>query len=388
MRSKKGFVVTQQMVVMILSVVIIAFLIIMALFYFGDIRGKQRQANLLDLEQGVRGITEVLATKLGSTDGLQLSLGGLNGETVCFFDLDHVDTILGDPLFGQDYPLVRDSLSSDKSKNMFFIHTDGTIEPLYGGPICFDNYPYYACVPIISDVVDLLFEGKNGCTTLTVNLSDTPVNPINDSKYAPNPLFIIQPLNRSASIVNWRDIVRVVPLTSFRHNEEHLMYPLVLPYIPGSPVASLSTSTILSLMSEGGKSTAYIFDTSVSGALPAGATAFQTSSMSYFSFWDEINTVVVIDPANKRSAVVASLLAGSLHAPLIMVNDSNLNTYKPHIKDNYVFIVVNPTYPSLQPLTDAYITTYASDVQPIDESFLKSSALGNFSKLQSLARID
>jgi hypothetical protein len=336
---------------------------------------KNRKAILLDLENGLKNVVDSLSDGQVTHKTFILPDGT---DTVCFVDLSKKEIIKNTSL-AATYPLINSSLSNNDNKNVFLINKKVVTDALYGGNICFDNYPFYACLAAHGNVLDVWFEGRAGCTTLYINWSSFPDNYKNKTKYVDNPLFLIQEIMNGNNIDNWREISSVVPLTLFREKNEGGSYDTYIynysvaykPLIKG-PFDFTNIKTLMDLEKYRTNKT-YLFDGSVISTNPNYIIQRKSTNNpeDYLDFWKSYQSFILIDSTNYQASVIGSLLAAYVNTPLVFINSSNLNIYKNYIVGKQVFVITHGPI-SLDSTTFNYVKNYASHYQEYSDSLLQS----------------
>ena len=166
----------------------------------------------------------------------------------------------------------------------------------------------------------------------------------NDVKYTAGMIFLV-PDN------DWRSIVRMIPLTIWNKGEaEPERYPLFAYYEKtGFNIAKLND-----ILLEYSSGNVVFVDAVPVGVISDPRTSSMNMVSDYFSYWESYyNNVVVIGYDNQEGALIAGLYASFLNAPLIMVNDANLDDYKSQIEHKNVYIVDIDT-------VDVSVTSYIS----------------------------
>ncbi len=85
-------------------------------------------------------------------------------KDVCFVDLKSVD-----PANITDHPLIRDSVESSQKMNVFLFKSGKEFESFYVEDLQIMLDPYYHCMPIKSQFLELKFVGKGDKTELKID---------------------------------------------------------------------------------------------------------------------------------------------------------------------------------------------------------------------------
>jgi hypothetical protein len=388
-KSKKAIEINQQLVIYILAIIFIIVLLIFAVKSCGLIDEKQRNIILNDLKNGIRSLVELLSSKHGAIKHDIFEVPE-DINLVCFVDLSHSDIIMNSTDLTRDYPMINDSLNSNTKENVFLINEKEVVHSFYGGDICFDYFPFYLCVIVHDNLLDVWFEGRSGCTNLYINWSIFPKQKRNLTKYINNPFFLIQEKDIGIDIENWRETLSLVPLTLFREDEITYVYNYSVAYKKDN--VELNQTNIETLMiDEYNTNKTYLFNSSLYSTLYVGEKDSRgyeiqpvlIKSQEYFEFWIDPSAVILVDYNNKQSALIASLLAAYVNTPLIFINEGDLDYYKEHIFGKRVFIVTHSDI-SLDDTTYDYVKNYALSYDEISDTLLGiEGSVPAFAKLHS-----
>ena len=371
MKQKKAMEINQQLIISILAIVFIITLLTFTVRSCGLIKDKTRDVILTDLENGLRNLIELLSSKDGSLKHEMFEVPE-DVNMVCFVDLSHSDIIMNSTQLTIDYPMINDSLKTSNSSNVFLMNEKNVVHSFYGGDICFDYYPFYSCVIVRDNLLDVWFEGRGGCTTLYINWSIFPDNYKEPSKYTDNPLFLIKEENINGNIINWREILSIVPLTLFRENDgsnikQTYVYNFSVAY---KASLDLTTTDVAILMNKYSTNKAYLFNhpntISIAGLEYVN---IPTPPSDYLEFWKNPKSLILVDYDNEHSALIASLLAAYVNTPLIFIDENNLADYKYIIDGTRVFIVTHSDI-SLDNATYNYVKDYALSYDEISDTLL------------------
>jgi hypothetical protein len=371
-KNKKASEINQQTIITILSMVLAVLLLLFAIRACSTFQDKNRKAILLELENGLRSVIDSLSDGQITHKKFILPDGT---DTVCFVDLSKKEIVKNTSL-ARDYPLINQSLNSNDNKNVFLIAKYKVTDALYGGNICFDYYPFYACLAARGNILDVWFEGRAGCATLYINWSSFPDNYKNKTKYFDNPLFLIQERMNSGNIANWKGISSIVPLTLFRERNDKgsydtYVYNYSVAYRPSGDIDFTNVQYLMGLEKYNTKKS-YLFDGSVTATLPYTVETKSTSiPKDHFDFWESYSSLILIDASNYQASVIGSLLAAYVNTPLIFINSSNLDSYKEYILNKQVFVITHGPITLDTPTYD-YVRNYASRYQEYSDTLLQS----------------
>jgi len=393
-KGKKATEINQQLVITILSIIFIIVLLIFAVRSCSLIKEKQRDIILMDLENGIRSLVELLSSKPGAvkqdTFGVPEDV-----DIVCFVDLDHSDIIMNSTQLTVEYPMINDSLNSNSSENVFLIGEKQVLHSFYGGDICFDYFPFYSCVIIHDNLLDVWFEGRSGCTTLYINWSIFPDNYKNKTKYEDSPLFLIKEEDDDINVQNWKEILSIVPLTLFREKDENQdlqthIYNFSVAYKKNLEL--LDTSDVDNLMQEYSTEKTYLFNHQPIIPPPSGSINYLQIPIppnQYINFWNDPSSVILVDSGNKHSALIASLLAAYVNTPLIFIDKDNLEYYDDEIIFGRRVFIVTHSEISLDDETYDYVRDYSLSHYELSDTLLGiEGSVEAFAKLYSDITID
>ena len=390
-KGKKATEINQQLIITILAIIFIVVLLIFAVKSCGLIKEKQRDIILMDLENGIRSLVELLSSKNGAIKHDSFEVPE-DIDLVCFTDLDHSDVIMNSTQLTVEYPAINDSLKADSSENVFLIDGKEVVHSFYGGDICFDFYPFYSCVIVHDNLLDVWFEGRSGCTTLYINWSIFPDNQRNKTKYENSPLFIIR--EKGSDIQNWREILSVVPLTLFREDEETVVNNYSVTYKKND--VDLLINDVKKLMIDKYKlNKTYLFDSNILStegtynSVDYEIQSISTNSSEYFDFWNDYSSVILVDRENRLSALIASLLAAYVNTPLIFIDEWNLEDYDDEVIFGRRVFIVTHSEISLEDDVYDYVRDYALSHYEISDTLLGiEGSVPAFAKLYSDITID
>jgi|GEM_PF-6126770 len=387
-KNKKAFEVNQQLVMAIFSIILIFVFFIFVLKSCSSLSEKQRSVILSDLEADIRAIVDLLSPRLGSVQNHQFEVPA-GTEQVCFVDLNHSREIIENTALALEYPIINQSLAAGNQKNIFLISNYQVTDSLYGGNICFPNYPFYSCIATRGNILDVWFQGQAGCTTLYINWSMFPENFRNETLYNNSPLFLIQEQRSGENLTNWRQISAGVPLTIFKQNGTRRIYNYSVFY----KKEVINSSNIKTIMDDYNSTNGYILNNSVS--VPSGYSLELISTTipnQYLKFWNNPSSLILVDASNVNSAVIASLLAAYVNTPLIFINSSNKVDYLSSTPSNpqtnlilgkQIFIVTHGPI-SLDESTYESVENWASRVEQISDTSLQTEgSIYAFAKLSS-----
>ncbi len=204
--------------------------------------------------------------------------------------------------------------------------------------------------------------GNSGEVDNTATYSLIVTNIINAkdiTKYSNKHVFLI-------SDEDWHDVLSVVPLTIWMNGSSIIKNPILVYHLEGS---SFDPDSIIHFMQLYKPENVTIignspadFDNLLVSSPPTGVglSSEQINRIfpsNYFSYWDTINSTVVVDFDNYKSGLLASAFASYNNAPILFLNSNNLDTYKNLIDGRLVY-----TVGSLDSNVIDYINNNASSV--------------------------
>lgn len=384
-RNKKATQINQTVILSILSIIFLIFLLIFGYKAYKTINDRTNELTILELQNGIASISELLAGKYGTIKQKIFKIP-YGVDTICFVDLNHSFEILEKTSLVSNYPMINDSLSAGGQDNMFLIENLRVTDSMNVGDICFDYFPYYACIATQSNIIELWFEGKGGCTTIFINWSMFPDNEKDFSLYENMPVFIIEE-ERNENIENWREILAIIPLSLFRQSGKGYRYDFATVYKLDD---DMNSSELQDLMkNEFNTNKSFVFNTSTQFLLDAPyiVSVNSTSNEEYFNFWINFTGIIAVDYNNEEAALTAALLAAYVNSPLLFIDENNLDRYKDVILNRELFIVTHGST-VLDTTTFDYIKSYAKRYQLISDTLLQSSGeVSTFADLHGIINI-
>ena len=336
-----------KVIIYILSAIVAAIILIFAAKMITTIGEKQRTVSLIKFEKD---FGSELPTDPGSVKRGEFELPA-NTKYVCFIDLNKTDELLESPIFEpylDRYPDMKDSIESKALINVFAIKETVTAS-FYGGSICFD-YPYFLCIETPRKILDVWFEGRAKCTTIRKATTyeyesgsggggggGGSGGTRDETKYPSNGVFIA-PDKTSTSEDNWRDIAKLVTISIQNDMGTLKKYP----YLAYYDTSGFDNDDIIYALDRYDMDTAVVFAPLTSGSTTINGKTYNiesTSMDSYFDYWRGFNSVVLLGYDDKDAAVITSLFASYLNAPLIFVNEDNLPQLTDKINNKIIYII-------------------------------------------------
>ncbi len=158
---------------------------------------------------------------------------------------------------------------------------------------------------------------------LQVTLIILSNNVKDDIKYQNNPLFII------SENEGWQELLRVIPVVMWNNKEGVRMeYPYLIDY-----ENQATKDDFLNPLSK------YNYVDLVAFKTIPGALEGEAKLGEYFGYWMYYEDVVLVGSSNKDEALVASLFASFINAPVIFVDSSTISSYDCHIKNKKAYVI-------------------------------------------------
>ncbi len=183
---------------------------------------------------------------------------------------------------------------------------------------------------------------------------------------------------------NWRDILRLVPVTMWRDQFGTHQYLYSVYYY----TQDFENSDVSFLLSTHGMEVANFY-----GELPPGIQegpipnsyyqVILTEEGEYFDYWQKYDTVVVLDYNNEELGLISALYASFLNSPIIFLNKDNLNEFEGIIKGKEIYLILkNPDDAIDQEVMD-FLTNNATLKEPRYSWDLRNPSTNPFYKLAS-----
>ncbi|MBU4601452.1 hypothetical protein L6307_02345 [Candidatus Parcubacteria bacterium] len=234
---------------------------------------------------------------------------------------------------------------------------------------------------ICLDKITASCEAGAVCNPSTGNCEVLPTNnPPLLSKYSAKEVFLI-------SDNNWRDVLSLVPLTTWYDSGTVHKYPSLIFHNETASFDADSTIHFMQMYAPSHLTTIGSIPAGLNNLLiaaePTGAGMNEADIANiqpsdYFSYWEYYNTLVIVDYNNYKAGLMASVFASRQHSPIIFVNSGNLATYQAMISGKTIY-----TVGSLDAATQTYIDGNAGNVisYAIDELQQGYAAETNSDKL-------
>jgi PKD repeat protein len=199
-----------------------------------------------------------------------------------------------------------------------------------------DNYYYHepgeynVSLKVVSD------EGAIGSTSEIVNVytrNEKSMEQLSDF------VFFIRDNDRE----NRQDIMRLIPVTTWKDVNGFNTIPYYVYYIPGQD-KTFTEEEVKGILDRHGKKNAYFFDDAEMYARCPDKCEWGDYTIKtyrpgyidevYFSFWKRYDYVVLVNPLEVDSSLIASLFAAFTNSPLIFIDKDNLNDYKDVLRNS------------------------------------------------------
>ncbi|MFH0979254.1 MAG: hypothetical protein V1837_08220 [Candidatus Woesearchaeota archaeon] len=291
-------------------------------------RSSQRLATVIEFEEKLKSIVDLLEGDYGSVQQLELRVPD-DVDTVCFIDLSKKEALLKSTIV-EAYPAIKRSIEQNVQKNTFLLSKTRIRESFYPGNLCLSS-PYYKCIDTSDHYLKILVKGKQNCVDIIKPLQAIKINNIkNMSKYATNPILMIE------ETAGQSRILQLVPVAIWNNKAGGITsYPYFVYFQKGTPTANDFTQLLTKHPNAG----ELRFFGQIPGVLVPGDRIKQDSLEGYSGYWDTMVDVVVISSSDTEGALVSSLFASFLVAPMITLDAGNYGMYTNYLKDTRVYII-------------------------------------------------
>ncbi|MBW2980911.1 hypothetical protein KY360_05840 [Candidatus Woesearchaeota archaeon] len=351
--------------------IFIALIIVFGFRGVQQIRVKREQLSIVEMKSDIQEIVEE-SVPVGVTETQRLELP--KGKDICFIDLSQRVEVLGSSQI-DEYPEVRDILTSGVEENIFVLEGNNIIDSTYAR-VCLESYPHFICTQFIARPLDLLIEGRGTCASIffkeVIIAGD---NQKNTDSYPADAVFIMR-----YKLMDWRETISLIPVTMWNDQGTLREYKYIVYAIPQA--ANIEASKIRTVLVEHGSINALVFGT-VSGQAPGFVIkqlAFREED--YFSFWEKYQDIVLIGFDNEDSSLMAALYAAELNAPLIFVDDKNIKDYEEWIDKKKIHII-----DTLDLGKNSDVLNVANLEIHVSGEELRTMVSGDFDMLKSLVEV-
>lgn len=172
---------------------------------------------------------------------------------------------------------------------------------------------------------------------ITILAAPNFANDKNSSAYSAKETFLI-------SHKKWQDVLSLIPISVWGGKN----YPMLVYHEEDINIDIDSSIHFLQLYNPDHLTTVGALQAKVSPLLvanqPTGAglgaqNISNINASDYFSYWNNINSIVVTGYENYQAGLMAAVFASYKNAPLIFIKEDNLETYKPLINGKIVYTV-------------------------------------------------
>ena len=351
-KNKKGMIVS-KIFIYILSALIIVMIVIFGMRALLSISEKQRTVLLIALEEETKSLIDRVADKIGTVENVKISVHS-DVDEVCFIDLSKADVIMEKTTLPAKYPLIRNIIEEGATDNAFVISGEEVIETYDAGDVCIDSYPHYSCVKAKNQVLDVLAEGKGDCTSIVASLILIDLrNEKNETLYEDNPIIVMREDAVGETVTNWREILSLMPISAWNDEGGGIeKYSYVVYYAPGAREDEIAENI------EKLKDLYYAADViELFGEFTSSQ--FQDD---YGDYWVTVNDTVVVDYQHRDAALIASLFASYLIAPLYFIDDNNFADFEGLLKGKRIFVVDYEEFDD-----DPAVTTFLENPLNVEE---------------------
>lgn len=192
---------------------------------------------------------------------------------------------------------------------------------------------------------------------ISVNAGCSSVNNIkNIANYNSKETFLI-------SDNNWRDVLGLVPLSTWKEGVAIKKYPSLIFHNELASFDADSTIHFLQMYAPNhlttigsipaGLNNLFVAASPSGAGMNAGDIA-NINTSDYFSYWSSFNSLVAVDYNDYKAGLMASVFASHKNSPIIFVNSANLAAYQSIINGKTIY-----TVGSLDAATQTYINSNA-----------------------------
>lgn len=366
-----------QIFVYIASAVLVVLIMVFSVKGLISIKQKQRHAIVIDFEQKLKSIVELLSGDYGATQEVEFRVPD-DVDTVCLVDLNKRDALLKGVL-AEAYPDIKKSLEDLVLKNAFLLAKSKVTDAFYAGNLCLSS-PYYKCIDTPQHVLRMLVKGKKDCIDIIKPIRTIKLNNFkNDSKYKDSPIFLV-----NEKEANVRQILQLLPIAMWNDRQQGIVsYPYYVYYENLGKGSIDDYTNLLKKHKSAGTGKQLIFWTSEPLPYNLGGTdAIAEKFGNYASYWNTMIDVVVLNTSNTDGALISSLFASYLIAPVVFTDKANYNTaaIKSFIDGKRVYIIdaekLDPKVRNyIEHNAKEFIEDYDSEVLRVDSDLNPYKAL-------------
>ncbi|MFH0979250.1 MAG: hypothetical protein V1837_08200 [Candidatus Woesearchaeota archaeon] len=323
-----------QLFVYIIGAILVILLVIFSFKVLGSLQKKQGEALLIGLDEKLKSAVDLGTGDFGAVSKLDLKLPD-DINKVCFVDINKSEELMQGVLTST-YPEIKHSISSGERKNVFLITQNKVSHSLYSGNICL-SIPYYKCVNPNEHYLRILIQGRNKCIDIIKPIRDIMIyNSLQESKYSTNPILFIKD---SSSWSERQKILEYLPISMSNDKKGGIdTHPYYVYYTDALGSFDDTALSLIAAKHPGSQEYRFFGGIPISINNPM-AKSEEITLNNYFSYWSKLVDVVVIDYNNQDAALISSLFASYLIAPVIFIGESNYAQYANYIDGKRVYLV-------------------------------------------------
>lgn len=210
----------------------------------------------------------------------------------------------------------------------------------------------------------------------TVKIILTVVNQGNEKEDPDGAIIII-----SNPTTNWRNILKLVPVAMWKDIDGDQRIPYFVYHKEVDPIhLSIADFKLTDLRSNVGANNIHLF-TDESIIRNEQDVSLKSPDTDYFSYWKSYEDIVVVDYDNEDDALMASLFAAFINAPIIFINDANIADYDTALNElalKHAYIIG-----TLETATDNHIKLRTDTQTYYTSTDLKNPTKNQYQRLSS-----
>jgi hypothetical protein len=322
-----------KVLVYIATAFAIILLLLLAYKFIATFKEKMRHANVVEVESEIKSGVDFVGGEYGSAKQAQVRVPA-DTELICFVDLSKRQHLLESDV--AKYPEIRDSLENYVLKNVFLISKNKVTDMLYVGNLCL-SVPYYRCIETPEHLLKILLKGRKDCVNIIRPIPSIKINNMkNMSKYTPKPIFMVKDTRDVSEMMN---TLRIVPLAFWNNRAGGIIsYPFYIYYERLTQPADQFIVDYLLL--KHGADELRFFTTPPNSLVGDPRVRYEAlTEENYRSYWSWMVDVVVINRSNARGALISSLFASYLVAPLVYVDKNSIYNLKTYLNGTRVYVI-------------------------------------------------
>ncbi|MFH1510154.1 MAG: hypothetical protein ABIF10_00555 [Candidatus Woesearchaeota archaeon] len=336
-----------QMFIYIAAALLVILLLLFGYKTISGFKDKMRKISVVEVESAIKSGVDFVAGEYGTVKKTEIKVPE-DTDMICFLDLTRRDELLQTSV--ADFPEIQESLEGFVQKNVFLMSKNKVTDLLYVGPLCFSS-PYYKCLETPKQLLKILIKGRQGCADIIQPIPLVRLNNLkNITKYHTNPVFIIEDNS------NWQSIARLVPLALWNRRGTISQNAYYVYYQNGQQPQD--QYLVEYLLAKHNSSELRFFSTvpnSIVGNPNISYEAFTEDN--YFNYWEFLVDIVVMNSSNQEGALVGSLFAAYIAAPLIFVDSTNLATYMEYLSGARAYVI-----DSIEPQVRDYLAANSAEI--------------------------